>query len=387
MNFLLAIVLLLALAKLLGEIFERIRLPAILGELLAGLLIGILFAGKIVISSLEGLALLGVILLLFLIGFNFSVEKFRNYFKTGSLISLLGFVFVLVSSYFILKNVGLGLIHAVFFALIMGGESTPNTIKTIVDLKQLHSKVSEVIVSTTVIEDMYFYSILAFTVVMVGISTILDFGIGIGKIFLFFIIFLIMERITPFIIKYSERMRVEEAQFAIGFILIILLAYFANTLGFATTIGAFFAGIALAYSPYLKTGSFSPKMAALTYGVFAPLFFAWMGLQIKLSVFFSMSYIVFLLVLVGIVTKFIGNFLGSVAAGLNLKESTGVSLGLTTRGGEQLLILVIAAQMGVFGTFVDSILIPVTIIAMLITIFVSPVMLKIYFKYAEGVKL
>ncbi|MFH1450571.1 MAG: cation:proton antiporter, partial [archaeon] len=346
-NFLLSIILLLILAKVFGELFERLRLPALLGEIMAGVVLGTAILNWITPGSLENMALLGIILLLFLVGFNFSIEKMKQGGKTGFLLSLFGFLFVLIPAYFILKTVGLGWVHAIFFALIMGGESTPNTIKTIVDLKRLRSKVSEIIISATVIEDFLFYSILAFTVALVGATGIVDYAFGLGKIAIFFLLFIVMEFASPYIIRYSERMRSEEAQFAIGFVLILLLAYVADMLGFASVIGAFFAGIALAYSPYLKTGSFSPKIASFTYGVFAPLFFAWMGLQIDPSMF-SLSWIVILLILVGLGAKLIGNMAGCMLGGNTLKQSIGVGVGMLTRGGEQLLILVIAAQ--VLGT-------------------------------------
>lgn len=382
-NFLLSIILLLLVAKIFGEIFERMRLPALLGEILAGVVLGIPLLKLIAPGPIENLALLGIILLLFLVGFNFSIERMRQGGKTGFFLAIFGFLFVLIPSYFIFKGIGLGWIHAIFFALIMGGESTPNTIKTIVDLKRLRSKVSEIIISATVIEDFIFYTILAFTVALVGATGFGQYAFGIGKIFLFFFIFIGMEFVSPYIIRYSERMRSEEAQFAIGFVLILFLAYVADVLGFAAVVGAFFAGIALAYSPYLKTGSFSPKIASFTYGVFSPLFFAWMGLQIEPSMF-SLSSIVWLLILIGLGAKLVGNVLGCLLGGTSFKHSLGVGIGMMTRGGEQLLILVIAAQ--VLGSsagstmFVNSILIPVTIISMVITLFLSPALLKLFFR-------
>jgi Kef-type K+ transport system membrane component KefB len=380
-TFLLSLILLLLLAKVFGEIFERFKLPALLGEILAGVVLGTAVLKLITPGSIENMAMLGIILLLFLVGFNFSMEKMKQAGKTGFFLAIFGFLFVLIPSYFIFKSIGLGMVHAIFFALIMGGESTPNTIKTIVDLKRLRSKVSEIIISATVIEDFIFYTILAFTVALVGANGIVDYGIGIGKIVIFFLIFIGMEVISPYIIRYSEHMRSEEAQFAIGFVLILLLAYVADILGFAAVVGAFFAGIALAYSPYLKTGSFSPKIASFTYGVFAPLFFAWMGLQIDPSMF-SLSAIVWILIGIGLGAKLIGNMLGCLLGGTSFKHSLGVSIGMMTRGGEQLLILVIAAQVLGAGSsmFVNSILIPVTIISMVLTLFLSPLLLKLFFR-------
>jgi len=383
-TFLSAIILLLLLAKLLGEIFERLKLPAMLGEISAGVILGVAVLKLISPGPLADMALLGIILLLFLVGFNFSMEKMKQAGKSGLFLTIFGFIFVLIPSYFLLKGLGLGLIHAVFFSLIMGGESTPNTIKTIVDLRRLRSKVSEIIISSAVIEDFIFYSILALTVALVGAATVAQYAIGLGKIALFFFVFLLMEWMSPRIIRYSEHMRSEEAQFAIGFILILLLAFIADALGFAAVVGAFFAGIVLAYSPYLKTGSFSPKIASFTYGVFAPLFFAWMGLQVDPAMF-SFSSTIWLLIAIGLGAKLVGNVLGCMLGGTSFRHSLGVGIGMMTRGGEQLLILVIAAQVLGSGAganmFVNSILIPVTIISMVITLFLSPLLLKLFFRF------
>ena len=382
-SFLLAVILLLVFAKALGEIMERLGLPALLGELLAGIVLGAAVLGWVEVGPLESLALLGIILLLFLVGFNFSIERLKKEGKVGVVITMFGFLFVLIPSYFLLKSFGFGLLHAIFFSLIMGGESTPNTIKTIVDLKQLKSRVSHVIISATVVEDFIFYTILAFTVAVIGATGITQYAVGLGKIALFFLLFFVMERASPYLIRFTERMRAEEAQFAMGFVLILALAYAADALGFASVVGAFFAGIALAYSPYLKAGSFSPKIAAFTFGVFSPLFFGWMGLQVEPQYFLA-SMMVFALIALGIVAKLVGNIVGGMVARVSFRDSLGAAIGLSTRGGEQLLILVIAAQLGVFGSFVPQVLIPVTILAMVFTIFVSPVLLKLFFrKYGE----
>lgn len=380
-GFLLSIILLLLISKLIGEIFEKFGLPGLLGEILAGMLLGVAVLKLINPDLLSNMALLGIIMLLFLVGFNFSIEKLKQGGLRSVLVSVFGFTLVFVPAYFVLKSLGFGFIHAVFFALVMGGESTPNAIKTLVDLKQLRSKVAEIIISSAVIEDFIFYTMLAFTVALVGSSGIGDYAIGLGKILLFFIIFIAAEFSAPYIIRYSEKMRAEEAQFAIGFVLILLLAYVADALGFASVVGAFFAGIALAYSPYLKTGSFSPKIASFTYGVFAPLFFAWMGLRIDPAMF-AVSGAVLLLLGLGLSGKFLGNMLGCLVTGISIKHSTGVALGMLTRGGEQLLILVIAAQvLGAGGTiFINTLLTPITLLAMLLTIFTTPFLLRWFFR-------
>lgn len=380
MNFLLSILALVVLARVFGELFERLGIPSLLGELSAGILLGPAILGLIEVGPLANLAILGIILLLFLVGFNFNIDKLRERGKRGAVISILGFLFVLIPSYFIFKSMGMSLINAIFFSLIMGGESTPNTIRALIDMKQIRSEVAATIISATVVEDIIFYTILALSAGLVGTATFGQYGIAIGKVFAFFLLFIVMERLSPLVIKYSEKMRTDEAQFAVGFVLILFLSYFADVLGFAAVTGAFFAGIALSYSPYLKTGSFTPKMAALTYGVFAPLFFAWMGLQITPGAF-AVSRTVVLLIGIGLLGKFVGNWLGGVLTGLGAWRSVGAGIGLSARGGEQLLILVIAAQLGIFGDFVSTILIPVTIVTMLLTIFISPLLLKMFFRY------
>lgn len=384
MNFLLSIVSLVILAKFFGELFERFGLPALLGELTAGMILGPALLGLITAETLANFALLGIILLLFLVGFDFDLEKARANIKVAVLLPVLGFLFVLVPTYMIFKPLGLGMVAAVFFTLIMGGESTPNTIKALIDLKKMRSKVTTYIISATVVEDFIFYTILAITAGMIGAESIFSYAISIGKVLLFFALFLLMEKAAPYIIKYSERMKTEEAQFTMAFVLILLLAFAAEYLGFASVTGAFFAGIALSYSPYLQTGSFTPKMNSFTYGVFAPLFFAWMGLQLTPETLVASGMVLTLMVM-GIIAKLVGNMLGCMLAGVNWQESLGVSLGMTTRGGEQLLILVIAQQLGVFmvGTtdYLTSIVIPTTILTMLLTIFISPISLKMFFKW------
>lgn len=380
MNFLLAIIILLVAAKLLGEVFERLSLPSLLGELLAGILLGATFLGWIKAGQVEDLATIGVILLLFLIGFNFSIERLKKEGKKGIAMTVLGYIFVTGLMYFIFKQIGLGLLHAILFAVAMAGESTANVIRALVDMDKLHSNVSEVIVSATVVEDFILYTILAFGVALVGAEGLFDVGIGLGKIILFFATFIVMEKVSPKLIKYSEKMRSEEAQFALAFILIVALAYLADALGFAAIVGAFFAGIALAYSPYLKTGSFSPKIASFTYGVFAPIFFAWIGLQVAFSPE-SFSLIGLGIVFAAVGIKFVGNFLGALITKTGLRESLGAALGLVNLGGDQLLVIIILSQLEIFGDFLTETLLPSVVIVMVVTMFLAPALLKVFFDY------
>ncbi len=380
MNFLLAVILLLIAAKLLGEIFERLKLPSLLGELLAGIVLGASVLGLINAGQVEGLATIGVILLLFLIGFNFSMDRLKKKGKQGIAMTIFGYIFVVILLYFVFKQVGLGLIHAILFGVVMAGESTANVIRALVDMKKLHSKVSEVIISATVVEDFILYTLLAFGVALVGAEGFLDVGFGLGKIGLFFLIFVVMEKLSPKIIRHSEKMRSEEAQFALAFILILALAYLASALGFAAIVGAFFAGIALAYSPYLKTGSFSPKVASFTYGVFAPIFFGWIGLQVAFEPG-SFSLLGLGIVFGAVLVKFAGNFIGALVSGTGLRESLGAAIGLVNLGGDQLLVVIILSQLGIFGEILTATLLPSVVIVMVITMFLAPLLLKVFFKY------
>jgi len=381
LNDLIALALLLGVGRLLGEIVELLGFPSLLGEIFGGFLVLQIFT-DITIHSFDVLADIGVILMLLMVGFDFDIKGLKNV-KAGLLLAGLGFFTGLGASYFLLTNfLSFTASQALFYGLIFAGSSTPIGIRALAVVGKLNSRVGKFLVTTEIIEDFYNFIALA---IIVGIFTQTSSN-GFGgefftiasvflKILVFFVLFVAMEKLIPKLFsRYSSKIHVDEGVFTISFIFVLILAYLAETLGLASITGAFFAGIVLSYVNFGRE-SFIRKASSFTRGIFVPFFFIWLGAQLAIPPVFTLSMISIPLVLVLI--KFAANIFGGLIGKLKLRDSITIAISMLPRSGEQLVIIIIAVQLGIFTpNILNTFVMPSIIIASMLTIVVTPIILK-----------
>jgi len=289
-EYLLILAVVLILAKVFGEFCERIGIPSILGELCTGIVLGPSLLALIRDPSdpiFTLLAEVGIIMLLFVAGFeHVDIKGMLKYKKVSLTLSA-------VSSFIPMMGVilwGLSMGYPIETCLMLGialsATSMGITVRSLLDCNQINSKPGRTILGSLVINDIT--GLIMMTVVIGVVSStsgnlamnlLMVFG-GIGA---FFVMFLLAEYLMPYIVLYAVRLRVEEAQFTLVFVVVLLSAFLASTLGLSTMIGAFFAGIALSRSSILETETFSQKISSLSYGLFIPIFFVMAGAHIDLN--------------------------------------------------------------------------------------------------------
>jgi len=289
-EYLLILAVVLILAKVFGEFCERIGIPSILGELCTGIVLGPSLLALIRDPSdpiFTLLAEVGIIMLLFVAGFeHVDIKGMLKYKKVSLTLSA-------VSSFIPMMGVilwGLSMGYPIETCLMLGialsATSMGITVRSLLDCNQINSKPGRTILGSLVINDIT--GLIMMTVVIGVVSStsgnlamnlLMVFG-GIGA---FFVMFLLAEYLMPYIVLYAVRLKVEEAQFTLVFVVVLLSAFLASTLGLSTMIGAFFAGIALSRSSILETETFSQKISSLSYGLFIPIFFVMAGAHIDLN--------------------------------------------------------------------------------------------------------
>jgi Kef-type K+ transport system membrane component KefB len=284
-NFILSLALLLLLAKILGELAEKIGFPSLLGEVIAGIILGPQLLNMLGGTQFfQSLAEIGIIFLIFMAGFEHgSIKELLKYKNTSILISALGSSIPIIAVIFFSLSQGFNLITSFFLAVALGATSMGVSLRSLIGVGEIDSKIGKTVIGSLVLNDITGLILLTLVVSYAEISTggggniLLQVLKVIVYILLFFAIlytcFMYLPKLTTRFIKF----RVEEAQFSLAIIIVLLLAWAATTFGLSSIIGAFFAGIILSRSPVFDNHSFLQKITSISYGLFVPVFFAYTG--------------------------------------------------------------------------------------------------------------
>jgi Kef-type K+ transport system membrane component KefB len=369
---LLDLLIILAAAKIMGEIFERLKQPVVIGEILAGILLGPYIFGLIDPSHVETfhvyqiLAEIGVIILLFTIGLHTKVDEMLTVGRTSFMVAVLGVVLPFFFGYLYTLTSAHSTIESMFIAAAMVATSVGITARVFADLKILDSQVAKVIIGAAVIDDILGLMVL-------GVVT----GVGSGaisylKITLLtleavgFVLFLIIigKRVMPRMGSTFGGFKLKNAPFALALLFCLGLSAVASYIHLAAIVGAFMAGMVLA--ELNVEFKFSVKFDSL-YDFLVPFFFVVMGTQVDLNVFTEFSLIgsALILTVFAVLGKLIGCGLG--AFGMGWKQASMVGVGMVPRGEVGMIVASIGLGMGIISTDLYSIVIFMVIATTLMT--------------------
>ena len=366
------LLLMFAAAKVLGELFERVKQPAVIGEILAGIVLGPYIFGLInplqveTFHVYEVFAEVGVIILLFSIGLHIKVDDILKVGKTSSVVAILGVILPFFFGYLYTLTSDHTTVEALFIGAAMVATSVGITARVFADLGILDSRVAKVMLAAAVIDDILALLVLA---VVTGLG---QGAISYVKITLLtleaagFIIFLtiigkgLIPRLGPFLGFFKTK----NAPFALALLFCLGLSAVASYIDLAAIVGAFMAGMVLA--ELNVEFRFSSKFESL-YDFLVPFFFVVMGTQVDLSVFtkFNLVGAALILTLFAILGKLIGCGLG--ALGLGWKEASVVGVGMVPRGEVGMIVASIGLGMGVISTDLYSIVIFMVIATTILT--------------------
>jgi Kef-type K+ transport system membrane component KefB len=373
---LLTLFIMLVAAKLMAELFERLRQPAVAGEILGGVVIGPSLLGWAAPSEITNLlAEIGVIFLLFTVGLE---TKPASIFKVGTqaaVVAVLGVAAPLLGGWLLMKAWGSTGIEALFVGTAMVATSVGITARVLSGMGLLDAPTARIILGAAVIDDILGLLVLAIvssiaagTVNYVEILTTAGLAIGFTA-FVALVGAPVVSRLAPRV----ERMRSGQGIFIFGLALCLGLSVAAAYIGVAAIIGAFLAGMALA-----EGAENNPKMHSQMGGVtefLVPFFLVNIGMQLRLDVFRSSSVIVlcFLVTLVAIVTKLLACGLG--ASKLGLRRAAQVGMGMVPRGE----VGIIVAQIGLSLAVIGAELYGVVLFMAVATTVIAPPFLKLFY--------
>lgn len=388
-----SIVILLAGARLLGELFRRVKQPALGGELLAGIILGPTIFGIVKPDeSLDMLSTIAIFFVMLFIGLEMDIREIKRAGKAAFVISIISLTIPFFVGYQLGVFFGFSLIESLFVALLLSVTSVPVSAMILMELGVLKTKIGTTVMSAAVVDDIITLLILAVIlqlhstggtsvdVAQVGIST------GQMAIYLAGIAFLVfamykMNRWFPLRLEsFFAKAKTKEAVFGIFIVVAITLSLAAQLAGLHFIIGTFFAGLIFSEKIVGKKESDRAYgvMSGITFGFFAPLFFAILGMKfsgqsLENSILFLVS-----LVVLGILGKTLGGYIGAKICGISKDQSLAIATLLNGRGTVGLAITALAYSIGILDLTLFSICIAICFATTIITpIIARPLLRKI----------
>ncbi len=363
-------------AKLLAELFERIGQPGIVGEILAGALVGPSVLGWIAPNNtLKALSDLGVLFLLFGVGMEVKASELLKVGGKATLVATIGVIFPFFAGWGILFAWGAPQLEAIFVGASMVATSVGITASVLSARGVLHEVASKVILAAAVIDDVLGLIVLAVvSSVARGRVNLWEIALVTSLATAFTVVMAIwgttaVKRVLPI---FGSRARADEAEFHIALVFLFAMALLAQYTGVAAIVGAFLAGLAL-------SDSSDARMRTLTRGVselLVPFFLAGIGLHLNFGVFRSRSTIALALVILAaaVVTKLVGCGLGAISLGW--QNMLKIGLGMVPRGEVGMVVAQLGLGMAVISTEVYSVVVFMAVATTLLT----PLLLKIAFR-------
>ena len=393
-RYLLDLAIILLSTKILGLATRKVRMPQVVGALLAGLILGPAMLGVLTETEfIKQVAEVGVIVLMFSAGLETDINEMKKSGKAATIIALCGVIVPLVIGFgvtYVFNRPGIIdsdadcslLLQNIFVGVVLTATSVSITVETLKELGQLKTNSGNAILGAAIIDDVL--GIVALTLVTSMADSSVNIAVVLLKIAGFFLFALV---IGIFFGKFynhwsSQSERGLQRHAVIAFVFCLLMSYIAEKFfGVADITGAYLAGLIISNSS--KSSYVTEKFEPLSYLLLSPVFFASIGLKVHLPKM-SGAIIAFslILILVAILSKIVGCGLGAKFCKYENHECIKIGVGMISRGEVALIVASKGEALGMMGTdFLGPI-----IIMVVVTTVITPILLKIVYRDSEKVK-
>jgi Kef-type K+ transport system membrane component KefB len=380
-----SLALLLFTAKIFAELFHRIKLPIVLGELLAGIIIGPyalgglpLFNGEplvILDETIKNIGELAAIVILFIAGLEITPREFLRGGASSFTIGALGVIVPFFVGYFVFSLYGLDALETLLIATALTATSIAISIQVLSSLGKMQTKEARLILGAAIVDDILAIAVLSvvLTMVQTGNTTpdIMDITFLILKILGLFVALLVGSIVIVPRILHRERLWKSQGSIE-GITTAIFFggAGIAALVGLSPIVGAFAIGMAVASTRLIKqVEEYVQKLQI----IFAPLFFAIIGAQVDLrGINLDVLLIAGILVFIAIVTKMLGCGLPSLIFLKDKSKAMRVGIGMVSRGEVGLIVAGVGATSGVISGDVYTAI----IVMVAVTTIITPIWLK-----------
>jgi Kef-type K+ transport system membrane component KefB len=374
----LALVILIAAAKLGGYISLRLGQPSVLGELIAGLILGpsLLdtlhhspFTSQHLDETITLLAELGVLLLMFLAGLELHLKDLAKAGKVASLAGTLGVVFPVAMGFGLGRIFGMDNLSALFIGLVLAATSVSISAQTLMELGVLRSRVGIGLLGAAVFDDVLVILGLSILLAMTaeGGGGLAAVGLVLLRMALFLGIASAVGMLLPRLSRRVDNLPISQGLVAFVLITLLLYAWAAEALGsMAAITGAFMAGLFFARSPLRE--QIQSGVSVLAYGLFVPIFFIHVGLGVDTHMMAGEAiWLIVAMIVVAVVSKIMGAGLGARLAGFGNLEALQLSVGMMSRGEVGLIVATLGVSQGLLSSQVFSGTVAMVIVTTLLT--------------------
>jgi len=372
---------------------EYIKIPAVIGEIAAGIIIGSTFLYDFLqlslgLEFLELFAELGIIFLLFAVGLETRFSDLHRVGRTAILVAVLGVVIPFFAGYLLFVYTDQSTPEALFMGAALVATSVGITARVIRDMRLTDSVESKVIIGAAVIDDILGLIVLAVVSnVATGEGSLLDIALiaGLAVVFVLGVV-LVGTKFLPVAFKNvpaasvtcsTTRSRPEVSPLALAVLVCFGLSALAAYVGLAAIIGAFLAG--MTFAEFKEKWPCEQSFESIN-EFLAPFFFVFVGIQVSLASFGSVALIAVIVTVVALITKYVGCGLGAIKLGK--KSASIVGIGMTPRGEVGIIVASIGLSVGALSQDLFSVIVAMSIAT---TIIAPPLLARAFRKaYPNG---
>jgi Kef-type K+ transport system membrane component KefB len=402
-NLLLQIAAMLIMARAFAEIARQLKQPAVVGEILAGIILGPTILGTLFPEfhtylfaanpettniALDGFVQISVVLLLFIAGLEVELQIVWSQGKNALQIAVASMVLPIIAGFvvayafpeFLGVNINDRIVASTFFGLAISITALAVVARVLMDLNLFKTQTGLLIIAGAMIVDVLGWIVFS---VILSLSESSSGGLGvwptIGLTLLFTLVMLtvgkgLINKTLPWV---NKKLAWPGGLLSLSLALCFLAASFTEFIGIHAIFGAFIIGVALGDSDHL-TEKAKEILHQFINNIFAPIFFVSIGLKVNFIESFDLG-VTGVVVVVGLLTKYYGAYIGGRFAGVGSKQSIITGFGLSTRGSMDIILGLIALE---YGLVSDSLFIGLVILALVSSIASGPLM-----KWAGNLKI
>lgn len=359
-----------------GHYSTRIGIPAVIGQLIVGIVLGPAMLGWLHLThNLDSFAEIGVIVLMFIAGLESDLQLLKRYLKPSILVAVLGVIVPVLGTFAIGELYHLPFNESLFLSIIFAATSVSISVEVLKEMNALSSREGTTVLGAAVVDDVL--AVIILSVVISTTGTSVSSGVSgnllvatILQVIYFAAIYFVVRWIAPYMAKIGDRLLIPMGQALMAMILCFGMAYVAELVGLSDVVGAFFAGIAVSQTPAKLT--VDRHIEPVGYAVFIPVFFVSIGLNMDFDGLSKQLGFIVLLTVVAIASKLVGAGGGAKLAGFSWGSSAAVGAGMVSRGEMALII----AQIVYSAKLMSPVQYSAVVAAIILATLVAPFLLR-----------
>ncbi|HRH60777.1 MAG TPA: cation:proton antiporter, partial [Chitinophagaceae bacterium] len=381
-------------ARFLGEVCRKFKQPVVVGEILAGIIIGPSLIGTMfpdffkstfvsqprAFGAFDGLASIGVILLMFVAGTEVNLRQIKEQGKQAAAISIMGILFPFALGFavvwffydFIFTTHTVDkTVAALFFGTALSITALAVIVKVLMDLHIIKTKVGGLVITAAMVDDFLGWILFSVIIKMMDPAKSDGSAMAIFEVLLFAIFMItagrwLIDKILGFAVKYLTP---PGGVITVAICLCFIGAVVTEALGIRGVFGAFLMGVAVGQSKHF-TATTEHVLHQFVVNIIAPLFFASVGLRVNFVTNFDPS-IVAIIIGIACIAKLVGAGLAARMTGLSKNESWAIAFGMNARGSQEIVLGSIALSAGIID---EKIFVGLVVMTMTTILFAGPLM-------------